>query len=53
MHSTGEPEPQHTPAAPVIGADVRTTEHQQPAPTPAEHVAAFRAARPGDCIGAH
>ena len=44
-------EPTPTPA-PVIGADDRTTEHHT-APTPAEHVKAFTAARPGDCISDH
>lgn len=46
-----QPESQNTPA-PVIGADDRTTEHHT-APTPAEHTAAFRATRPGDCISDH
>ncbi|NUP52338.1 MAG: hypothetical protein HOW97_34205 [Catenulispora sp.] len=53
MKRTDTPQPQPTPA-PLIGTPAeQTTQHQPPAPTPAEHTTAFRATRPGDCVTDH
>ncbi|MEE4541014.1 hypothetical protein V2S66_03400 [Streptomyces sp. V4-01] len=48
-----DPAPTQPSPAPTIGTPAEQSTHREPAPTPAEHVAAFRQQRPGDCVTDH
>jgi hypothetical protein len=55
MQATQPTQPEPTPT-PIIGTPAEQTSNHiepRPVPTPAEHTAAFRATRPGDCITDH